>query len=115
MKFFLSITTTATYAIAIASMALYVACSNDKNVTGIEIGNPSIAGIGIRTNEYIKTYPAYAPALHLWGKYYVTGNKNSKYSEVTSNNWQIGIIDQVDASGCDGTWTQATRDSIRLT
>ncbi len=74
-----------------------------------------IAGIGIRTNEYIKTYPAYAPALHLWGKYYVTGNKNSKYSDVTSNNWQIGIIDQVDASGCDGTWTQATRDSIRLT
>ncbi len=74
-----------------------------------------IAGIGIRTNEYIKTYPAYTPALHLWGKYYVTGNKNSKYSDVTSNNWQIGIIDQVDASGCDGTWTQATRDSIRLT
>ena len=31
-----------------------------------------IAGIGIRTNDYIKTYPAYAPALHLWGKYYVT-------------------------------------------
>ena len=74
-----------------------------------------IAGIGIRTNKYVADYPAYAPALHLWGKYYVTGNKNSKYSDVTSNNWQIGIIDQVDASGCDGTWTQATRDSIRLT
>lgn len=73
-----------------------------------------IAGIGIRTNSYIAEYPAYAPALHLWGKYYVTGNKNSKYSDVTNNNWQIGIIDQVDASGCDGTWTQATRDSIKL-
>ncbi|MCR4958822.1 MAG: pectate lyase [Prevotella sp.] len=74
-----------------------------------------IAGIGIRTNSYIAEYPAYAPALHLWGKYYVTGNKNTKYSDVTANNWQIGIIDQVDGSGCDGTWTQATRDSIRLT
>ena len=74
-----------------------------------------IAGIGIRTNEYVKTYPAYEPALHLWGKYYVTGNVNSKYSDVTSSNWQIGIIDQVDGSGCDGTWTQATKDSIRLT
>ena len=73
-----------------------------------------IAGIGIRTNEYIKTYPAYAPALHLWGKYYVTGNVNSKYSDVTQNNWTIGVINQVDASGCDGTWTQATRDSIKL-
>ena len=74
-----------------------------------------IAGIGIRTNSYIAEYPAYAPALHLWGKYYVTGNKNSKYSDVTSNNWQIGILDQVDGSSCDGTWTQATRDSIKLT
>ncbi len=73
-----------------------------------------IAGIGIRTNSYIASYPAYAPALHLWGKYYVTGNVNSKYSDVTSNNWTVGIIDQVDASGCDGTWTQATRDSIKL-
>ena len=74
-----------------------------------------IAGIGIRTNSYVAEYPAYAPALHLWGKYYVTGNKNSKYSDVTNNNWQIGIINQVNASDCDGTWTQATRDSIKLT
>ncbi len=73
-----------------------------------------IAGTGIRTNNYISQYPAYAPALHLWGKYYVTGNVNSKYSDVTNNNWQIGIIDQVNGSDCDGTWTQATRDSIRL-
>ena len=73
-----------------------------------------IAGIGIRTNSSVAEYPAYAPALHLWGKYYVTGNKNSKYSDVTANNWQIGIINQVNASDCDGTWTQATRDSIKL-
>ena len=73
-----------------------------------------IAGIGIRTNSYIATYPAYAPALHLWGKYYVTGNVNSKYSDVTSNNWTIGIINQIDANSCDGTFTQATKDSIKL-
>ena len=74
-----------------------------------------IAGIGIRTNSYVAEYPAYAPALHLWGKYYVMGNYNSKYSDVTADNWNIGIIQQVNASDCDGTWTQATRDSIRLT
>ena len=73
-----------------------------------------IAGIGIRTNSYVTTYPAYAPALHLWGKYYVTGNVNTKYSDVTNNNWTIGIIDQIDANGCDGTFTQATKDSIKL-
>ena len=73
-----------------------------------------IAGIGIRTNSYVETYKDYAPALHLWGKYYVTGNYNSQYSDVNDNNWKVGILDQVDAGGCDGTWTQATKDSIKL-
>lgn len=73
-----------------------------------------IAGIGIRTNSYIATYPDYAPALHLWGHYYVTGNVNSMYSDVTNNNWTIGVINQVNGSDCDGTWTAATRDSIKL-
>jgi len=73
-----------------------------------------IAGIGIRTNEYVKTYPAYAPALHLWGKYYVTGNVNSKYSDVTADNWTIGILNQINANDCDGTFTQETKDSIKL-
>ena len=73
-----------------------------------------IAGVGVRTNEYVKTYPAYAPALHLWGKYYVTGNVNSKYTDVTNNNWTIGFLNQIDGNSCDGTFTQATKDSIKL-
>lgn len=73
-----------------------------------------IAGIGIRTNKYVNTYPAYAPALHLWGKYYVTGNYNSKYTQLNQDNWTYGIINQIDASGCDGTFTQETKDSIKL-
>ena len=74
-----------------------------------------IAGIGIRTQSYVNTYPDYAPALHLWGKYYVTGNYNSKYSDVNNDNWTYGIINQVDANGCDGTFTAETKDSIKLT
>lgn len=73
-----------------------------------------IAGIGVRTNEYVETYPAYAPALHLWGKYYVTGNYNSKYDQVNNDNWTYGVINQVDANGCDGTFTDETKDSIKL-
>ena len=73
-----------------------------------------IAGIGIRTNTYVNTYPAYASALHLWGKYYVTGNYNSKYPLLNQDNWTYGIINQIDASGCDGTFTQETKDSIKL-
>lgn len=74
-----------------------------------------IAGIGIRTQSYIETYPAYAPALHLWGKYYVAGNYNSKYTSVNNDNWTYGIINQIDASGCDGTFTAETKDTIKLT
>ena len=73
-----------------------------------------IAGIGIRTQSYVDTYPAYAPALHLWGKYFVTGNYNTKYSSVNNDNWTYGIIKQIDASGCDGTFTAETKDSIKL-
>lgn len=73
-----------------------------------------IAGIGVRTNEYIATYPAYAPALHLWGKYYVTGNFNTKYENVNNDNWTYGVINQVDASDCDGTFTATTKDTIKL-
>ena len=80
-----------------------------------ELKAKRIAGIGIRTNSYVSQYPDYAPALHLWGKYYVTGNVNSKYADVTADNWNIGIIQQIDASGCDGTFTQETRDTIKLT
>ena len=73
-----------------------------------------IVGIGVRTNSYVETYPDYAPALHLWGKYYVAGNYNSKYSEVNNDNWTYGIINQVDANSCDGTFTAETKDSIKL-
>ena len=73
-----------------------------------------IAGIGVRTNKYVSDYPAYAPALHLWGHYYVTGNVNSKFADVTADNWKIGVIQQVNASDCDGTFTATTQDTIHL-
>ena len=44
-----------------------------------------IASVGIRTDSYIKSYPDYAPTLHIWGKYFVDGNVNTKYSDVTSD------------------------------
>ena len=73
-----------------------------------------IAAIGIRTNEYISNYPDYAPTLHIWGKYYVDGNVNSKYSDVTNDNWTWGMYNQIDASGNDGLYTSVTKDTIRL-
>jgi len=76
-----------------------------------------IASVNIRTTEYTKhdTSPNQWDVMwHVWGKYYVDGNVNSKYPEVTADNWTYGVYNQIDASGNDGTYTEKTKDSIRI-
>ena len=73
-----------------------------------------IAGLGIRTQSYVESYPAYAPALHLWGKYYVNGNVNSKWNDVTNDNWTFGIYNQITASDNDGLYNETVKDTIKL-
>lgn len=73
-----------------------------------------IAGVGIRTNKYVTDNPAYAPALHKWGKFYVDGNVNSKYSDVTNDNWTYGFYNQISSSDNDGLYTAVTKDTIKL-
>lgn len=60
-----------------------------------------IAAIGIRNNDYCKTYPAYTPALHLVGTYYVDGNSNYNVAAVADNNWDLGMYNQIDWSDWD--------------
>lgn len=75
-----------------------------------------IAGVGVRTESYVKTYPAFAPSLHIWGKYFVEGNYNSKYADVTRDNWNYGMYNQIDtsSSATDGTWNDQTKKDIKL-
>lgn len=73
-----------------------------------------IAGIGIRTTQYVTNYTAYKPTEHIWGKFYVNGNVNPKYSDVTNDNWTYGIYNQISNSDNDGLYTQATKDTIKL-
>jgi len=73
-----------------------------------------IAGLGIRTNSYIASYPAYEPTLHVWGKYYVDGNVNPNSSAMTSDNWTHGIYAQIDGSSNDNLYNDDVKDSIRL-
>ena len=77
-----------------------------------------IAAVNIRTSEYTK-HDTSSPnqwdvMWHVWGKYYVNGNVNSKYSSVTNDNWTYGMYNQIDKSGNDGTYTDRTKDTIRL-
>lgn len=73
-----------------------------------------IAKIGVRTNSYIADYPAYAPTLHQWGTFYVEGNKNSKHSDVTNDNWTYGIYNQIDNSKCDNTFNDDVKEQMHL-
>ena len=76
-----------------------------------------IAAVGIRTAAYTHhdTSPNEWDAMwHVWGKYYVTENVNSKYDEVPTDNWTYGMYNQVDASGNDGTYTEVTKDTMRI-
>ncbi len=77
-----------------------------------------IAAPGIRTISYCQnsdgSWNAWYPMLHHWGKLYVDGNVPEGYPDVTKDNWTKGIYAQISSSGNDGTYTQATKDSIRL-
>ena len=53
--------------------------------------------------------------LHKWAHLYVDGNVNPKYSAMTQDNWTYGIYNQVDASGNDGTYTDAVKEEMKLT
>ena len=77
-----------------------------------------IASIGIRTSSYTK-HDTSSPnqwdvMWHVWGKFFVEGNVNTKYSQVTQDNWTYGIYNQIENSSVDNTYTQETRDTMRL-
>ena len=77
-----------------------------------------IVQIGVRNTKYTK-HDTDEPnkwdvMWHRWGKYFIDGNINDKYPEVSNDNWTLGVYAQVDEEKTDGTWTQETRDTIRL-
>ncbi len=89
--------------------------ATEKRATGYQ---QRIAGIGIRTSEYTE-HDSDSPNTwdvmwHVWGKFYVDGNVNTKYDEVTNDNWTYGIYNQITNSDVDYTFTDVTRDTMRL-
>ena len=77
-----------------------------------------IAQLGVRNTAYTK-HDTDEPnkwdvMWHRWGKYYIEGNMNSKYPELNADNWTLGVYAQVNPEKADGTWTDETKDTIRL-
>ena len=73
-----------------------------------------IAALGIRTTQYVTNTPSYKPTEHIWGKFFIDGNVNSKYPAVTNDNWTYGIYNQINAVDNDNLYDQNVKDSIRL-
>ena len=77
-----------------------------------------IAKIDIRTTDYTDhdtdNPNEWDVMWHVWGKYYVNGNVNPDYEDVTGDNWTYGIYNQIDQSDVDNTFDDAVRDSMRL-
>jgi hypothetical protein len=76
-----------------------------------------IAAPGIRTTSYCQnsdgSWNTWYAMWHVWGDYYVDGNVNPKYADVTKDNWTYGVYNQIDGSKNDNTYTQATKDTMR--
>jgi hypothetical protein len=52
---------------------------------------------------------------HIWGKYYVDGNVNTRHADVTEDNWKNGIYNQTQNDArVDFVFTEETKDTIRL-
>lgn len=53
---------------------------------------------------------------YVWGHYYVNGNKNSAWSDVTNDNWNIGFLNQIssDLKVAKYAWGDITADTIKM-
>lgn len=74
-----------------------------------------IAKIDVRTTSYVTSNPSFAPMKHVWGKYFIDGNKVEGNNEVSLDNWTKGVYaQQSNGSAVDNLWTETTKDTIRL-
>lgn len=71
----------------------YLTFEGDDNQYEIDIESLTITVDGqevkVATNDWGKT-------LHKWGNYYIEGNVNSRYADVSSDNWTLGLFKQID-------------------
>lgn len=87
----------------------YLTFEGDDNKYEIDIEKLCITVDGqevkVSTNDWGKT-------LHKWGSYYIEGNVNSKYADVSADNWTIGLFNQVD-KGTKVDYHNATEEELR--
>ncbi len=81
----------------------------DDNEYVIDVEDRSIQvdgqRVAVSTNDWGK-------CLHKWGSYYITGNVNPVYEDVTNDNWNVGLFSQID-KGAKVDYHNATEEMLR--
>ena len=87
----------------------YLTFEGDDNHYIIDVENRTInvdgQTVNVATNDWGK-------CLHKWGSYYIEGNVNSLYDDVSADNWTIGLFNQVD-KGTKVDYHNATEEELR--
>ncbi|MDE6637318.1 MAG: pectate lyase [Muribaculaceae bacterium] len=87
----------------------YLTFEGDDNKYEIDVEKLTInvdgQDVKVSTNDWGK-------ALHKWGSYYIEGNVNSKFADVSADNWTIGLFNQVD-KGTKVDYHNATEENLR--
>ena len=56
----------------------------------------------------------WVPMLHKWGHFYVQGNVNHEIAAVGSDNWKLGVVDQIRPEEFDNYWDDRIEREIRM-
>lgn len=56
----------------------------------------------------------WTPMLHKWGRFYVHGNVNHEIAALDSDNWRMGVLDQITPDFNDGYWDDEIKRAIKL-
>lgn len=75
-----------------------------KRILGTSHGTHYVKDAQGNNTEEVEAY--------VWGHYYVAGNYNSKWADVTNDNWNVGVIDNI-SDGAEYGWSKVTRDTIK--
>lgn len=86
----------------------------------VEIGgrtfeiNMSDSSIEVDGTRIKLGWNGWVPMLHKWGRFYVNGNVNHEIAAVKENNWQLGVLDQINRKDNDDFWDTTIEQEIHL-
>lgn len=96
------------------SLKIYVPDTQETLICPVDMENATFNFKG--TDVKLPTN-SWWPMVHKYGTFFIDGNVNSKYPEVTADNWANGVYNQMSATECDKVYpgkNNEVKNSLRL-